>query len=192
MNVLRTGLALAASIALAAFVSVLPAAAQEEERPARLDAAVLKMEATVAAVNQETREVTLKGADGETVTITAGEEVKNLDQVDVGDKVDVEYVEMVAMEVMPPGDVEMATMTAAAKKTAPLGEKPAGAMVQETTVITVIEAIDKEKQLVSLKGPDGNTKTVRARNPANLEKIAVGDKVKITYTTALAITVTEK
>ena len=28
--------------------------------------------------------------------------------------------------------------------------------------------------------------------PANLEKIAVGDKVMVTYTTALAITVTEK
>ncbi len=190
MKGLTTGLVLAVSIALAAFSSVLPAA--EGERPARLDAAVVKLEATVAAVDHKTREVTLKDADGETVTITAGEEVKNLAQVEVGDQVEVEYLEMVAMEVLPPGEVEMATVTTAAKKTAPLGEKPAGAVVQETTVITVIESIDKENELVTLKGPEGNTKTVKARNPANLEKIAVGDKVKVTYTTALAISVTEK
>jgi len=190
MKSLRTGLALAASIALAAFASVLHAA--EAERPARLDAAVLKMEATVAAVDHKTREVTLEGADGETVTITAGEEVKNLAQVEVGDRVEVEYLEMVSMEVLPPGEVELAAMTTAAKKTAPLGEKPAGTMVQETTVTTVIEAIDKENELVTLKGPEGYTKTVKARNPANLEKVAVGDKVKVTYTTALAIAVTEK
>ncbi len=190
MKGLRTVSALAISIILAAFSSVLPAA--EKERPARLDAALVKLEATVAAVDQKTRKVTLKDADGETVTITAGEEVKNLAQVEVGDKVSVEYLEMVAMEVMPPGDVEMGAMTTAAKKTAPLGEKPAGAVVQETTVMTVIDTIDKENELVTLKGPDGSTKTVKARNPANLEKIAVGDKVRVTYVTALAITVTEK
>ncbi len=184
-----TGLVLAAA-AVAAFISPLQAA--EAERPARLDAALLQMQATVTAVNQETREVTLKSEEGETVTITASEDVKNLDQVDVGDKVDVEYLEMVAMEVLPSREVEMAAMTTAAKKVAPPGQKPAKAMVQETTVITVIEAIDKENQLVTLKGPDGNTKTVRARNPANLEKISIGDKVMVTYTTALAITVTEK
>ncbi len=190
MKGLRNVSVLAVSMVLAAFSSVLPAA--EEGRPARLDAAVVKLEATVAAVDHKTREVTLKDADGETVTITAGEEVKNLAQVVVGDRVTVEYLVMVAMEVLPPGDVEMATMTTAAKKTAPLGEKPAGAVVQETTVITVIEAIDKENELVTLKDPDGNTKTVKARNPANLEKIAIGDKVQVTYVTALAINVTEK
>jgi hypothetical protein len=183
-------LALTASIALVGFASVLRAA--EDERPARLDAAVITMEATVAAVDQKTREVTLEGADGKTVTITAGEEVKNLAQVEVGDKVDVEYVEMVSMEVLPPGEVELATVTTAAKKTAPLGDKPAGTVVQATTVITIIEAIDKENELVTLRGPKGNTKTVRARNPANLEKVAIGDKVKVTYSTALAIAVTEQ
>lgn len=190
MKGLRIRLALAASIALVAFASMLHAA--EEERPARLDAALMKMEATVAAVDQKTREVTLKDADGKTVTITAGVDVKNLAQVEVGDRVEVEYLEMVAMEVLPARDAEIAAMTTTAKKTAPLGEKPAGTMAQETTLITVIEAIDKENELVTLKGPEGYTKTVRARNPANLEKIAVGDKVRVTYTTALAITVTEK
>ena len=190
MKDIRTGWVLAAAVALTALVSPLQAA--ESERPARLDAALLRMQATVSAVNQETREVTLQNEEGDTVTIKASKDVKNLDEVGVGDTVDVEYLEMVAMEVLPTRDVEMAAMTTAAKKVAPPGEKPAEAMMQETTVITVIEAIDKENQLVTLKGPEGNTKTVRARNPANLDRISVGDKVMVTYTTALAISVTEK
>ena len=190
MKNLRNRLALAASIALAAFASGLHAA--EEERPARLDAALVKLEATVAAVDHDTREVTLKDADGETVTITCSADVKNLPQVDVGDRVEVEYLEMVALEALPPGEAEMGAMTTTAKKTAPLGEKPAGTMVQETTVITVIESIDLENELVTLKGPEGYAKTVRARNPDNLKKVAVGDKVRVTYVTALAIAVTEK
>ena len=190
MNNLKIFSALAVSTLLATFAS-LPFAA-EQERPARVDAVVAVLEATVTAVDHETREVTLKGSDGETVTITAGEEVKNLGQVDVGDKVTVEYLEVVAMEVLPSKEVEMAAMTTIAKKTAPLGEKPAATAVEETRVITVVEAIDKENEMVTLKGPDGNSMTVKARNPANLEKIVVGDKVLITHTTSVAISVTEK
>jgi predicted RecA/RadA family phage recombinase len=189
MHYLRMFAALAVSIFLTANASLSLAA--DAERPSRLDAAVIVLEATVAAVDHETREVTLQGSDGRTVTITADEDVKNLDQVDVGDKVSVEYLEMVALEALPSNEVELAAMTTAANKTEAMGEKPASAVVQETQVITVIEAIDKETEMVTLKGPDGNSTTVKARNPANLEKIAVGDKVLITHTTAVAVSVTE-
>ncbi len=190
MKSLRMVSALAVSLALATFASL--ALASGHERPARLDAAVVMLEASVAAIDHKTRQVTLKGPEGDTVTITAGEEVKNLDQVEVGDTVAVEYLEMVAMEVLPPGDAAMTATTAAAKMSAPPGEKPADAVIQETKVITVIAAIDKERELVTLKGPKGDTKTVKVRNPANLEKIVVGDKVLITHTTAIAVVVTEK
>ena len=126
------------------------------------------------------------------MTITADDEVKNLDQVEVGDRVAVEYLEMVAMEVLPAGDTEMTATAAAAKVSAPPGEKPADAVIQETQVITVIAAIDKESELVTLKGPKGDTKTVKVRDPANLERVVVGDKVLITHTTAIAVVVTEK
>lgn len=191
MNCLKTFCALAASALLAAFTSA--SFAEDAERPARIDAAVVMLEATVAAIDHDTREVTLEGADGNTVTITAGEEVKNLAQVDVGDKVNVEYMEIVALEVMPRTETEIAAMTTTmAEKTAPLGEKPAATAIEETKAITVVEAIDKENQTVTLRGPDGKSATVKARNPANLEKIVVGDKVLVTHTTAAAISVTEK
>lgn len=188
MNYLKMFSALAVSTLLAAFAS--SPFAVETERPARLEATIAVLEATVTAVDLKTRVVTLQGPDGKTATITAGEEVKNLAQVEAGDKVTVEYLEVVAMEVLPPQETGAAAMTTAAQQTAPLGEKPAGTVVEETKVIAVIDAIDKENETVSLKGPDGTSETVKAHNPANLEKIAVGDKVLITHTTAVAISVT--
>ena len=40
---------------------------------------------------------------------------------------------------------------------------------------------------MTIKGPEGTTETVKARNPKNLDAVNVGDLVEITYTHALAI-----
>ena len=64
-------------------------------------------------------------------------------------------------------------------------------MATELSVVATIDAIDKDAETVTLKGPEGNTKTVKVRNPANLEKVAVGDQVMITLTRAVAVDVTE-
>ncbi len=47
----------------------------------------------------------------------------------------------------------------------------------------------KDAGTVTLRGPDGGTTTIKARNPDNLNRVAVGDLVDITYTEALAISV---
>ena len=76
------------------------------ERPAVGAASLITLNATVTAVNQETREVTLKGADGNELAITVGEEVKNLPQVEVGDQLEVAYYESVNVEVLGPEQAE--------------------------------------------------------------------------------------
>lgn len=167
-------------------------AAAPQEKPAMMEEVTVTMEATVTAVNQETRQVTLLDSSGESVTFIAGEQVRNLAQVDVGDKIMVEYIEAIEIQVMGPEEAELGAGEISAATRAEPGEKPAGAAISETTVIVVIEAIDKENETVTLKGPEGNSKTVKVRNPANLEKVAVGDKVMITYTESLAVVVTEK
>jgi ribosomal protein S17 len=67
------------------------------------------------------------------------------------------------------------------------GETPAGAVGQQVSVTATIVAIDKAAHTVTIKGPEGNTETVKARNPKNLDLVKVGDLVEITYTRALAI-----
>ena len=159
------------------------------EKPHITEESYLTLEATVTAINQETREVTLEKADGESISFIASDEVQNLAQVNVGDKLSVEYMEAIEIQVLGPDEAEVGAEGVAGASRADLGEKPA---VSETTVVVVIEAIDKENETVTVKGPAGNSNTVKVRNPDNLDKVAIGDKVRVTYTEGLAVKVTEE
>ena len=144
--------------------------------------------ATVESIDLATRAVTLKRPDGKVMGLKVGEEVKNLPQVKVGDKVAVTYYESIAAQIIKPG-TGPASGAQQAVATAKPGEKPAGAMVQQVTVVATIEAIDKATQYVTLKGPEGKTVEVKVNNPKNLEGVKVGDEVAITYTEAMAVSV---
>jgi hypothetical protein len=181
--------------ALLALSLGLPAVQASEEgsaaagNPGMSAASLMTMSATVTAINQDTREVTLKGEDGKEATIKVGENVRNLAQVKVGDQVNVAYYESVNVEVLGPDQAKpMAAELASMERAAP-GEKPAGKIGKETAVVATIEAINKDRETVTLKGPEGNSRTVKVRNPANLEKVAVGDKVLITLTQSVAVDV---
>jgi len=184
--------------AMPAETSTAPAPMAEEaaatavpEKPSMSETSVSTMEATVTAIDQATRAVTLQDAEGNSVSFVADDDVKNLAQVEVGDILTVEYLEGVTVEVVDP-TTELGVEVVEEAGKAAAGEKPGAAAASEMTLVVVIEAIDKENEQVTLKGPQGNSKIVQVRNPENLEKVAVGDKVMITYTEAIAISVTEK
>lgn len=194
MNI-RKQLAVVACVVLVASLFPLNAMSQSGSagsKPGVIEAVEMTLEAVVEAVNHETREVTLRGPEGNTITIEADERVKNLAQVEVGDKVTVDYFEAVTIQVFGKDEVEAGAAAMAVSGSAEAGQKPAGVAAEEITVVATISAIDKEQQLVTLEGEGGEVKTVKARNPENLEKVRVGDKVMISYTTALGISVTEQ
>ena len=145
--------------------------------------------ATVLSVDLTKRLVTLKGPDGDVVTVHADERVKNLPQVKKGDQVAVTYYESVAYEVLKPGEAKPGVASAGDVVTAQPGQKPAAAGAQVTTVTATISAIDKKNQRVTLRGPEGNTVSVKVQDPTRLDKVKVGDLVQITYTEAVAVSV---
>jgi Cu/Ag efflux protein CusF len=145
--------------------------------------------ATVKALDLATREVTLQSTDGSTIRIHAGDQVRNLDQVKVGDTVRVTYYQSLAYDVRKPGDGAPGVTAAEELARAKPGDKPAGAAGRVITVTATITAIDKSAMMVTLKGPDGDMVTVKARDPKKLDRVAVGDLVNITYTEAFAIAV---
>src|SRR4051812_38347647 len=55
--------------------------------------------ATVVEINKSARIVTLKGANGRTLDVVCGEEVKNFAQIHVGDNVKVTYKEALTLEL---------------------------------------------------------------------------------------------
>jgi hypothetical protein len=147
--------------------------------------------ATVMAIDQSTRMVTLKGPKGNSVTFKAGEEVRNLAQVEVGDEVKFAYYESVAVRVLKEGEAFPAAGESAAMVRAKLGEKPSGAVGTETVVNATITAIDKKAKTatLNLKGEGGKSVTVTPVRPEKLDEVKVGDRIVITYTEAVAISV---
>ena len=151
--------------------------------------AALLYDGEVIKIDAATRTVTLKNQDGES-TIVAGPEVKNFAEIKVGDRFDVVYELAVAVELVkvknPGVTSEQVTTTTA---TAPQGDKPGMVTTNTVTATASIEAIDATKNIVSLKGPQGNIFKVKVQNPDLMKDIAVNDQVKVVYTEAIAAVV---
>lgn len=145
--------------------------------------------ATVEAIDLKKRVVTLKGPEGEIFDITAGDEVRNLAQVHVGDQVKVTYYESVAIEVRKPGKMPAGSKVTVSGERAKLGEKPAAMVSGQATVSAMVEEIDAKNNYVTLKGPDGKSMFVVVNDPRTLVDVNKGDEVVITVTKALAIAV---
>jgi plasmid maintenance system killer protein len=143
----------------------------------------------VTKIDAATRTVTLKNKDGET-SIVAGPEVKNFAEIKVGDHFDVVYELAVAIELVKvknPGTTSEQVSTSTS--TAPQGDKPGIITTKTVTATANVEAIDAAKNVVSLKGPQGNIFKVKVQNPDLMKDIAVNDQVKVVYTEAIAAVV---
>ena len=151
--------------------------------------AALIYDGEVTKIDPATRTVTLKNKDGET-SIVAGPEVKNFAEIKVGDHFDVVYELAVAIELVKvknPGTTSEQVSTSTT--TAPQGDKPGMITTNTVTATANVEAIDAAKNIVSLKGPQGNIFKVKVQNPDLMKDIAVNDQVKVVYTEAIAAVV---
>jgi hypothetical protein len=147
------------------------------------------VKATVEAVDVAGRTVTLKGPKGKSFTVSVDDQVKSLDNVKVGDEVVARYFEAFAFELKKPGEAVPGKSVTEGAAALPPGQKPAGAAGRQVKVVATITAIDMANGSVTLKGPEGKSVDVKARDPKNLANVKVGDLVEITYTEALAISV---
>ena len=150
----------------------------------------VKVTAVVEDIDVAKRLVTLRGPDGNVRVVAVDESVRNLAQVRKGDTVAVEYFESLAIQLVKPGTAKVGDIAAAeGLERAEPGQKPGGVGARAITVVTEVEAIDKKAGTVTLKGAGGKSETIKAQNPANLDKIKVGDTLEVTYTEAVAISV---
>jgi len=165
--------------------------AKSAEPPAWKTSSLVEETATVEAVDQATRMVTLKGPKGNAITFKASDEVRNLAQVKVGDVVKFAYYESLAVRVLKKGEAFPTAGESAGMARAKPGEKPAGVVGAETSVNATITAIDKKAKTATLKGEDGKSVTVKPLRPEKLNEVKVGDRLVITYTEAVAVKVEE-
>jgi hypothetical protein len=150
--------------------------------------AASKVTATVTAVDPATRTITLKGPKGKVVELVAGEEVRNFDKIQVGDKVVVQYREALSLELRKTAGEPSASGAAAVARAKP-GERPAGVVAREVQVTAEVVAVDPAKNIISLKGPRGNVVDLKVKNPDHFKVVKKGDLVDAVYADALAISV---
>ena len=148
-----------------------------------------ELSAQVVGIDKATRTVTLKGPKGNVVDIVAGDEVKNFNQIKLGDFVVARYAEALTLELrktkVKAGEPTVREEAARAKP----GERPAVAGAREVTAIADVIGVDPKKSTITLKGPRGNVVTLDVQNPDQFKVVKKGDQVEVTYTEALALSV---
>ncbi len=159
------------------------------ERPSMSTTQTVIVTAQVDAINHETREVTLTGPEGRSISFVASEDARNLGQVSVGDTVVAEYVQTMTIEVFANEGYEPSAGNLVVAGRSEEGAMPALTAIDATVVTATLEEINFETNTFKLKGPSGEIKEFEARDPENLKKVVIGDLVVITYTEAIALSV---
>jgi hypothetical protein len=145
--------------------------------------------ATITAIDRATRTITLKAMKGDETKIVAGPEVRNFDQLKVGDVVNATYQESLLLELKKGGGMKVEKTEQAASVGAKPGATPAGMAARQVTVVGDVIGLDPATQTITVKGPE-QTVGLKARDPEQFKLIAVGDQIQATYTEALAVSVT--
>ena len=185
-------------LALLAAPLVTPVAAQQPDiagsttvlsEPGRAKAVrYMEISAKVVAIDKATRTVTLAQPQNKTVDVVAGDEVKNFDQIRVGDLVKVRFAQAIALELRKSKAVGDLIERGGSTQAKP-GERPAAATVHEITAIAEVTDVDPEKRQITLKGPRGNIVELDVLNPDQFKVVKKGDQVDVTYTEAIAVIV---
>lgn len=164
-----------------------PPQAPEAKSPEPLESRSITLVATVESVDPDRRLITLKGPEGRTFSLRVAETQNHMDEIKPGDQVKVDYHRSVALEIVKAGKT-VNDRDVVIESVEP-GEGIGQSMVRRSTITATVEQIDPMTPSVTLRGPDGEPVTVLVRHPERLEKIQVGDQLRITYSEALAVKV---
>lgn len=189
-NAITTGLFALSCSALPVLAQQAPAgAAVVASEPGKVTAAeAVTASAVVTAIDKATRTVTLKGADGQSFNVVAGDQVKNFDQLKVNDEVVLKYMRALTLALRKTGAPREKTETVGAARAKP-GEKPAGAVGVEITATAEVIDVNPQRKTITLKGPKGNIVELDVKNPDHFKVVKKGDKVDVDYVEAMAIAV---
>jgi hypothetical protein len=146
--------------------------------------------ATVEAIEASRREVTLKKSDGTYTVARVGEDIKRFDTLKIGDKVTARYYDNIVLRLKAPGEPDTDTKSAATTKAA--DGKAAGTMGAQRTITATITAIDQSVPSITFKGPNNWTYSSRVEDKAALAKVKVGDRLDITWTAAVILSLDSK
>jgi hypothetical protein len=176
---------LSTRLALVAMLSLAVAPAALAQPKAELAGNISKT-ATITAIDSATRIVTLKDASGRIEDFECGPEVRRFAELKVGDTVTFSYHAAVVVEVSKGGTASEQGAVGAVRGQ---GTKPSGAITHQQHASVTVEAIDAAASMITVKMADGHSMTAKVEDPKKLAAVKVGDKIGVTFTEALMVTV---
>lgn len=144
--------------------------------------------ATVEAIDATTRTLTVRGPEGNLLPITVPKSMTRFAEIKVGDTITARHYDNIVIRLKPSGEPAVDSMSEGVTR----GDaNPAGTAAAQRTITATIVAIDSKIPSVTFKGEkvDWNYSS-RVADRAALAKVKVGDRVDITWTEALTVSVT--
>jgi hypothetical protein len=155
----------------------------------RLKAGELQVRATVVEIDAARRIVTLRGPKGNIATMDVPAEVKNFDQVRVGDDLVIRYAAGVLAKLEPSsGSGIRERVESSSAAAAPAGGMPGGAAARTVEVLATVEAVNRKDRTVTLRGVR-RTAVVMAPEGIDIARVKVGDQVRAVFAESTIINV---
>lgn len=147
------------------------------------------MQGSVVEIEKDTREITLKGENGNLATMTAGEEVKRFDEIAVGDVIEFDYYTYLKAEFREPTveEIENPIVVLIEAGKATEGMPPGAAVGAVVKAVVTIEILNRPFMLATVKGPMGNYTTLQMQDEELITKLNIGEVVILTYAEAVAV-----
>jgi hypothetical protein len=142
---------------------------------------------TIEAIEAGTREVTVKGEKGNYVTFIVPKDAKRFAELKVGDTITATYYDNIVLRVKAPGEKAVDTDTAAV--TPGHGKKPGATSATQRTITATITEIDPDVPSITFTGPNNWKYSSKVADKKAIANVKVGDKVDITWTEAVMISV---
>lgn len=157
-----------------------------EVRTANGAARTVRVTAQIVAIDPADRVLTLQDERGASTTVEVPPDIKGFAALKVGDRVDVDYYEGIAMQLLPPGSKP--TRTDRQLRSATAGGVNVG---HEVTASAEIISVDQAENDVTFKGARG-VRTVHVDDPHLQRMVATlkpGQVVQVTYRQATAASI---
>ncbi len=161
----------------------------KDRRPPKEKWSLVEMHATVKKIDVKKREVDLMGPNGNLMTLVAGDGVKRLNEVSIGDIVTAEYWTYMKAEFRNPTADEVKTpLTVIAEGgRAPADMDPSAEIGAVVKAVVTIEIVNRPYMEVTIKGPRGNYMTVPVEDEKLITQLKVGEQAVVTYAEAMAL-----